>query len=60
MQELARDRPSVSIVVSMLCSEIAHLPPPKQPVFTERQIARDTESSEHSQNNYAIDRAVLQ
>ncbi|RVW76137.1 G-type lectin S-receptor-like serine/threonine-protein kinase [Vitis vinifera] len=49
VQEFVRDRPSISTVVSMLCSEIAHLPPPKQPAFTERQIARDTESSEHNQ-----------
>ena len=59
VQEFVRDRPSISTVVSMLCSEIAHLPPPKQPAFTERQIARDTESSEHNQNNCSVDRASI-
>ena len=29
MQESAKDRPSISTVLSMLSSEIAHLPPPK-------------------------------
>lgn len=41
VQELAKDRPSISIVVSMLCSEIAHLPPPKPPAYSERQITID-------------------
>ncbi|WJZ96241.1 hypothetical protein VitviT2T_014945 [Vitis vinifera] len=45
VQELAKDRPSISIVVSMLCSEIAHLPSPKPPAYSERQITIDTESS---------------
>ena len=42
VQEFVRDRPFISIVVSMLCSEIAHLPPPKQPAFTERQSPLNT------------------
>ncbi|RVW13828.1 G-type lectin S-receptor-like serine/threonine-protein kinase [Vitis vinifera] len=45
VQELAKDRPSISIVVSMLCSEITHLPSPKPPAYSERQITIDTESS---------------
>ena len=45
VQELAKDRPSISIVVSMLCSEITHLPSPKPPAYRERQITIDTESS---------------
>ena len=44
VQELAKDRPVISIVISMLCSEIAHLPPPKPPAYSERQITIDTES----------------
>ena len=46
VQELAKDRPSVSTVVGMICSEIAHLPPPKQPAFTEMRSGINTESSE--------------
>ena len=59
MQELAKDRPSISTVVSMLCSEILHLPPPNKPAFTDRQISKDTESSGQSQNICSIDRATI-
>ncbi|XP_034696970.1 G-type lectin S-receptor-like serine/threonine-protein kinase At1g11330 [Vitis riparia] len=46
VQELAKDRPSISTVVGMICSEIAHLPPPKQPAFTEMRSGINTESSD--------------
>lgn len=42
VQEFAKDRPSVSTVLSMLSSEIADLPPPKQAAFTERRNFSDT------------------
>ena len=42
MQELARDRPIVSTIISMLNGEIVDLPTPKQPAFMERQIASNT------------------
>ncbi|XP_050287976.1 G-type lectin S-receptor-like serine/threonine-protein kinase At1g11330 isoform X2 [Quercus robur] len=45
VQEFAKDRPIVSVVISMLKSEIIDLPHPKQPAFTERQILSDTDSS---------------
>ncbi|KAL5772596.1 hypothetical protein ACOSQ2_012520 [Xanthoceras sorbifolium] len=51
VQEFVRDRPSVSTVISMLNSEIADLPTPKQPAFTTRQSASDTNSSEQRQKN---------
>ncbi|KAK7246272.1 hypothetical protein RIF29_41134 [Crotalaria pallida] len=41
VQELARDRPTMSIVISMLNSETVNLPPPKQPAFTQRQAMLD-------------------
>ena len=59
VQELGKDRPSISTVVSMICSEIARLPTPKKPAFTERQISKDTESSGQSQNNCSVDRASI-
>ncbi|KAG6754765.1 hypothetical protein POTOM_040559 [Populus tomentosa] len=37
VQELARDRPTISTVISMLNSEIVDLPAPKQSAFAERQ-----------------------
>ena len=49
VQEFAKDRPIVSVVISMLKSEIVDLPHPKQPTFTERQIASDTDSSQGGQ-----------
>ena len=34
--ESARDRPTISTIISMLSSDIVDLPFPKQPAFTER------------------------
>ncbi|KAF8411257.1 hypothetical protein HHK36_003804 [Tetracentron sinense] len=45
VQEFARDRPTVSTILAMLSSEIATLPTPKQPAFTERLISSYTDSS---------------
>ena len=50
VQEFAKDRPIVSVVISMLKSEIVDLPHPKQPAFIERQIALDTKSSKQRQS----------
>ncbi|KAK4588025.1 hypothetical protein RGQ29_019138 [Quercus rubra] len=49
VQELARDRPTVSTIISMLNSEILDLPTPKQPAFTERQIASSKEPAQLGQ-----------
>ena len=49
VQELARDRPTVSSIISMLNSEILDLPAPKQPAFTERQIASNEEPAQLGQ-----------
>ncbi|KAF6170695.1 hypothetical protein GIB67_015647 [Kingdonia uniflora] len=46
VQDFIEDRPSMSIVLSMLTSEMVHLPPPKQPAFMERHISSDFESRE--------------
>ncbi|KAJ9690230.1 hypothetical protein PVL29_012735 [Vitis rotundifolia] len=45
VQELAKDRPSISTVVRFICSEITHLPPPKQPPFFEIRSGTYTELS---------------
>lgn len=58
MQELAKDRPSISVVLSMICSEIVHLPPPMPPAYSERQITLDTESSS-SQRLYSVNRVTV-
>ncbi|XVE90428.1 hypothetical protein DITRI_Ditri20bG0076900 [Diplodiscus trichospermus] len=54
VEESAKDRPTISAVISMLKSEIVDLAPPKQPAFTDRQIASDTESSQNNQNRCSI------
>ena len=59
MQESAKDRPSMSTVLSMLSNEIAHLPPPKQPPFLEKQIAIDTESSQPRQNESSSNQVTV-
>ncbi|CBI41076.3 unnamed protein product, partial [Vitis vinifera] len=59
VQESAKDRPSISTVVSMLSSEIAHLPPPKQPPFLEKQTAIDIESSQLRQNKYSSNQVTV-
>lgn len=45
VQEFVKDRPNMSTVVSMLNSEIKDLPAAKQPAFTVRRGAYDSESS---------------
>ena len=53
MQELARDRPIVSTIISMLNGEIVDLPTLKQPAFMERQIASNTELAQQDRfSNY--------
>ncbi|KAI3874118.1 hypothetical protein MKX03_029794, partial [Papaver bracteatum] len=39
VQESAKDRPTMSIVLSMLTSEIVNLPAPNQPAFIEREVS---------------------
>ncbi|CAI9090998.1 OLC1v1025910C1 [Oldenlandia corymbosa var. corymbosa] len=58
VQEFPNDRPDVSAVLSMLNSEIAVLPPPNFPAYTERlcSSAERTGSSHsaYSMNNFSI------
>ncbi|OMO51100.1 S-locus glycoprotein [Corchorus olitorius] len=54
VEESAKDRPTISAVLSMLHSEIVDLPSPKQPAFAERENSSDTESPQINQNIYSI------
>ena len=54
VQELARDRPNVSTIISMLKSEILDLPTLKQPAFMERQIASNIELTQQGQIRFSI------
>ncbi|KAI4299258.1 hypothetical protein L6164_032735 [Bauhinia variegata] len=59
-QELARERPNMATVISMLNSEIVDLPSPRQPAYTERQNMMSSESTGershglHSNNSVSI------
>ena len=59
VQESAKERPSISTVLSMLSSEIAHLPSPKQPPFLEKQTAIDTESSQPRENQCSSNQVTV-
>ncbi|XP_026399597.1 G-type lectin S-receptor-like serine/threonine-protein kinase At1g11330 [Papaver somniferum] len=53
VQELASDRPNMSTTLSMLTSEIATLPTPRKPAFTERMISTQPDSFPQSQGSAA-------
>ncbi|KAF3943716.1 hypothetical protein CMV_029751 [Castanea mollissima] len=53
VQELARDRPNVYTVISMLKSEILDMPTPKQPAFMERQIVSNLELTQQGQIRFS-------
>jgi hypothetical protein len=59
VQEFANDRPTVSIVISMLKSEIIDLPLPKQPAFIERQIAPNASSSQHNPSKSSVNNVTV-
>ena len=59
VQELAKDRPTMTTVISMLNSETANLPPPKQPAFIQRQTMLDVESSLRSDGLCSINYVSL-
>ncbi|KAL9384012.1 hypothetical protein Peur_024335 [Populus x canadensis] len=59
VQELAKDRPAVSTITSMLNSEIVDLPTPKKPAFVERQSSLDTESITQNQKINSINNVTI-
>ncbi|KAI3967217.1 hypothetical protein MKW92_007016 [Papaver armeniacum] len=54
VQDFAKDRPNMSTTLSMLVSEIAVLPIPKQPAFMERRISTNSNLPAKSQNAWSI------
>ena len=54
VQEFAKDRPTVSVVISMLKSEILDLPHPKQSAFIERKIPLDKKLSHSDQRKFSV------
>ena len=59
VQDFVNDRPSVSIVISMLKSEIINLPLPKQPAFTERHTAPNAGSSQHNPSKSSVNNVTV-
>ena len=53
VQEIAKERPTMATVVSMLNSEIVKLPRPSQPAFLLRQTEHRADSAQqnHDSNN---------
>ncbi|KAE9460348.1 hypothetical protein C3L33_07748, partial [Rhododendron williamsianum] len=54
VQEFATERPNMSTVLSMLSSEIANLPKPKQPAFTQRPVLSERHSSQPCTNGLTV------
>jgi hypothetical protein len=50
VQEIAKERPTMATVVSMLNSEIVKFPCPCQPAFIQRQIEHRAELPEQTEN----------
>ncbi|KAM3701884.1 hypothetical protein ACJW31_05G209500 [Castanea mollissima] len=59
VQEFAKDRPTISVVVSMLKSEIVDIPRPKKPAFTERLIALNAESSQCRKSTLSVNNVTV-
>ncbi|KAF6171574.1 hypothetical protein GIB67_018098 [Kingdonia uniflora] len=53
VQEFSDDRPNMSSVISMLISETATLPTPREPAFTQRKISQNPDSSQSSGKTYS-------
>lgn len=58
VQDLVKDRPTMSAVNSMLNSEIVDLPAPKQPAFTERSKSME-EPSKQNQRACSVNSVTL-
>ncbi|OIW18866.1 hypothetical protein TanjilG_25309 [Lupinus angustifolius] len=50
VQELTKDRPTMSTIVLMLISEITHLPPPKKVAFVHKESLSCSTSSQKTQS----------
>ncbi|KAL1560146.1 non-specific serine/threonine protein kinase [Salvia divinorum] len=59
VQQFARDRPSVSAVLSMLSSEISQLPQPKIPAFAIKSIHSDAGTSSSQLSSSSINNVTV-
>ncbi|RHN45909.1 putative protein kinase RLK-Pelle-DLSV family [Medicago truncatula] len=58
-QELAKDRPAMAAVISMLNSETASLPPPSKPAFILRESMLNSKLPEECQNGCSINNVSI-
>jgi len=59
VQELAKERPAMATVLSMLNSEIVNFPPPQQPAFIQRHTELKGESSQRSHESNSINTVTV-
>ncbi|KAI3859316.1 hypothetical protein MKW98_007697, partial [Papaver atlanticum] len=59
VQESAKDRPTMSVVLSMLTSEIVNLPPPRQPAFIEREVSSTSRSFPETPKPFSINNLTI-
>lgn len=52
VQELPEDRPSITMVISMIESEVTYLPHPTQPGFTQRRVPLWNEAEQYGNGRY--------
>ncbi|OVA12778.1 Protein kinase domain [Macleaya cordata] len=59
VQEFAKDRPTISITLSMLTSEITTLPTPKQPAFVVKGVSSDSNSSQKRHKSGSVNNVTI-
>ncbi|KAI3862949.1 hypothetical protein MKW92_023271 [Papaver armeniacum] len=59
VQELAKDRPSMSTVLSMLTNEITTLPTPEPPAFKERRVSSQSGSFPQGQESVSANNLTI-
>ncbi|KAK6145848.1 hypothetical protein DH2020_019717 [Rehmannia glutinosa] len=59
VQESAKDRPNISTVLSMLCSEIAELPDPNHPPFFVNHKTSQTESLKNTLSECSVNSVTV-
>ncbi|KAK6122786.1 hypothetical protein DH2020_043484 [Rehmannia glutinosa] len=59
VQESAKDRPNISTVLSMLCSEIAELPDPNHPPFFVNHKTSQTESLKNTMSECSVNSVTV-
>ncbi|XP_074272116.1 G-type lectin S-receptor-like serine/threonine-protein kinase At1g11330 isoform X2 [Silene latifolia] len=59
VQELPEDRPNISMVISMIDSDVSNLPRPKQPGFTQRSYAPQKQALQDEYESASVNRISL-